>query len=103
MSNREIVFSQRVGRRGKRGAPILLNSPDEVEDLRAQMSWRRLAAMKTRLLLVLASIPLLAQVPVTSPYSAVQVSETTQTLGDGTHISHVGMKVLIYRDSSGRT
>ena len=67
------------------------------------MSWRRLAAMKTRLLLVLASIPLLAQVPVTSPYSAVQVSETTQTLGDGTHISHVGMKVLIYRDSSGRT
>jgi hypothetical protein len=38
--------------------------------------------MKTRLLLALASIPLLAQTPVTLPYSAVQVSETTQTLAD---------------------
>lgn len=71
--------------------------------MRTQISWRRLAAMKTRLLLVLASIPLLAQTPVTLPYSAVQVSETTQTLADGTHISRGGPKVLMYQDSSGRT
>ena len=58
--------------------------------------------MKTRLLLLLASIPLLAQNSLL-PYSAVQISETTETLADGTHRTRDGVKVIRYRDTQGRT
>src|SRR5487761_1790636 len=36
-----------------------------------------------------------------APYSAQAVSETTQTLGDGTHIARTSTSML-YRDSAGR-
>jgi hypothetical protein len=37
------------------------------------------------------------------PYSAQQVSETVQTLADGTHIKQNTRTVVMYRDSLGRT
>ena len=37
------------------------------------------------------------------PYSAEQLSEHSQTLADGTHISQQTQKSLMYRDSAGRT
>src|SRR5260221_7617862 len=37
------------------------------------------------------------------PYSADQVTEHTQTLSDGTHISQPQMTMHLYRDSQGRT
>lgn len=43
-------------------------------------------------------------VPVTGmPYSAEQVTETVQTLADGTHIRQKQRSETIYRDSQGRT
>ena len=42
--------------------------------------------------------------PITGkPYSAQQVSERTQTLGDGTHIADKPSTAQMYRDSRGRT
>jgi hypothetical protein len=38
-----------------------------------------------------------------APYSAEQVSEHTQTLNDGTHISQPSSSMRMYRDSAGRT
>jgi hypothetical protein len=38
-----------------------------------------------------------------APYSAEQISETVQTLADGTHITQPAMKTMYYRDSQGRT
>jgi len=38
-----------------------------------------------------------------APYSAEEVTETIQTLADGTHISQPAPKVKFYRDSQGRT
>lgn len=38
-----------------------------------------------------------------APYSADEVSEHTQTLADGTHISKTNSVVHLYRDSAGRT
>ena len=43
------------------------------------------------------------QAVVGRPYSAEQISEHVQTLADGTHISQTAMKVMLYRDSLGRT
>src|SRR5581483_4975140 len=41
--------------------------------------------------------------PVTgAPYSAQQVMEHTQTLGDGTHIVQTPRTTLVFRDSQGR-
>jgi hypothetical protein len=37
------------------------------------------------------------------PYSALQQTETVQTLADGTHITQGAQKVMFYRDSLGRT
>jgi len=37
------------------------------------------------------------------PYSAVELSETTQTLRDGTHVKRDGRRTVIQRDSFGRT
>ena len=37
------------------------------------------------------------------PYSAEQTSELTQTLADGTHISHPTATIKVFRDSAGRT
>ncbi len=37
------------------------------------------------------------------PYSAEQVLERVQTLPDGTHITHLAQKTLLFRDSAGRT
>ena len=37
------------------------------------------------------------------PYSAQRVTEHTQTLADGTHITRKPMTVQLYRDSAGRT
>jgi hypothetical protein len=37
------------------------------------------------------------------PYSAEQTSEQVQTLADGTHITQGIQKILLYRDSAGRT
>jgi hypothetical protein len=42
--------------------------------------------------------------PVTDrPYSAEQITERVQTLADGTHIAQTNLKVMLYRDSEGRT
>ena len=42
--------------------------------------------------------------PITGmPYSAQQVTETVQTLADGTHIRQNQRTVVMYRDSAGRT
>lgn len=49
-----------------------------------------------------ALLPIYAQVSV-MPYSGTLVSETVQTLADGTHITRPGSKTLLYRDSQGRT
>jgi hypothetical protein len=38
-----------------------------------------------------------------APYSAEQVSESEQTLADGTHIRHTSQATKMYRDSEGRT
>jgi hypothetical protein len=38
-----------------------------------------------------------------APYSAEEVTETTQTLLDGTHITHTEGRTRTYRDSQGRT
>ena len=37
------------------------------------------------------------------PYSAVQITESVQTLSDGTHITQGKQTTLLYRDSQGRT
>ena len=37
------------------------------------------------------------------PYSAEQISEHVQTLADGTHITQITQKNMLYRDSEGRT
>jgi hypothetical protein len=53
------------------------------------------------------SLPISAQsrsTPVTgAPYSGEIVSETVQTLADGTHIRHATGSTKVYRDSFGRT
>jgi hypothetical protein len=42
--------------------------------------------------------------PVTgAPYSGQKVTETVQTLADGTHIRHTTTPIKVYRDSFGRT
>lgn len=38
-----------------------------------------------------------------APYSAEQITEHVQTLADGTHITQAAQRVLLYRDSQGRT
>lgn len=38
-----------------------------------------------------------------APYSAIEETETSQTLADGTHIEKKWQSALIYRDSQGRT
>src|SRR5580658_3988838 len=38
-----------------------------------------------------------------APYSAEQITETVQTLADGTHITGPVQKTKFYRDSQGRT
>ena len=38
-----------------------------------------------------------------APYSAEEVTERVQTLGDGTHITQPSPKTVFYRDSQGRT
>ena len=54
-------------------------------------------------LTLVSLVPALAQIS-SAPYSAVQVTERIQTLADGTHITNRGQtKVLMYRDSQGRT
>lgn len=47
--------------------------------------------------------PLHAAVVTGAPYSAEEVSELTQTLGDGTHITQKTRITKFYRDSEGRT
>lgn len=47
--------------------------------------------------------PLHAPVVTGAPYSAEQVSEGTQTLADGTHITEKARVSKLYRDSEGRT
>ena len=37
------------------------------------------------------------------PYSALEETQTVQTLSDGTHVTQGGQKVMYYRDSMGRT
>jgi hypothetical protein len=51
---------------------------------------------------LLASIGLFGQA-VTPPYSAVQIMEITQTLANGTKVKLPQQKMLMFRDSQGRT
>ena len=41
--------------------------------------------------------------PSGAPYSAEEVTESVQTLADGTHVTQPSTSVKIYRDSEGRT
>ncbi len=66
--------------------------------------------MDARRLVVFAlaiAIKAFAQIPggnfTGAPFSATQITERTQTLADGTHITQPGQKVVMYRDSAGRT
>src|SRR5579859_2420085 len=64
--------------------------------------------MNMRCLIFFATaISLSAQISVSSitgaPYSATRTTERIQTLADGTHITRSEEKMVLYRDSAGRT
>jgi hypothetical protein len=52
----------------------------------------------------ISSVSFVSLEPVTGrPYSAEQVTEHEQTLADGTHIAQTTQKIMLYRDTAGRT
>ena|SRR6478672_5713482 len=65
--------------------------------------------MKARRLVIFSiaiATAISAQIPggfTGAPFSATQTTERIQTLADGTHITQPSQKVVMYRDSAGRT
>src|SRR5258705_13499492 len=65
--------------------------------------------MKARRLVIFSiaiATAISAQIPggfTGAPFSATQTTECIQTLADGTHITQPSQKVVMYRDSAGRT
>jgi hypothetical protein len=78
----------------------LQNTLDKLKDLARQVELNRLELdQKAKTLAINGAV--MGPVVKNAPYSAVEVTETTQTLGDGTRI-HREKQTNVYRDSEGR-